>query len=1170
MGEHALGLIMFVFTAGLMVVVVFLRARFDPGTRERRALRNVGTDIWEWFARFERVGGRVQDLEGLTWGPALRACKVVWLAAAQLIGLLTFTAAIYLAGWPWWIPLIAALLVVVAGGYFGEVRVFLADDTATTWRYEGSKGLLLFGLIVKGVVLCVGLGLVWLAADLLVSGPMLLALAVGIVAAVVLDRCHIPARAIEGVIRSRQSIGFAENATGETILYLRSFDDDTAVVFAPVASTRWYAPVLPQRVRFEELVEAWTFNEAAQVVAIGRPGERRPSLGAGRSYWTDETWQDAVRRTAARCKAVIVVAGTTEGLGWEISTLAEMGVLGKTLLLLPPDTSEKTEQRYRRIAAASNREHDALVDDRLALSAIPAMGYTADGELVHYVSFGRDWAAYVSAEMHLLRTLSGMQQFENAGNLTRLEEITEDPVAQAFMLSVRMGRPDDGRRLLDDLLADGDALTGAERERVAIARAAALLAEEKGADLARAALPDRTLLVSPTLKAAYEALGSSDPSAEVVFRLVLPVELRESAAPVRHEKASTMAAVRLMQLWFAASEMEDKERHADFLGKAQAASDLAGAHGLELARAMSDGMVATALSGLGRPAEAGALARDILSRDLPVDGTYARKTFRASDVRDNADAVLLDVIDRSTRDGRLACIRVLEAQYERRHAEHRRGEAAETARDLALWHVEEGTIAEADHWGELAVREFAALGRSGDEAQTLTTLARASLGSDDYDTALTRARAALALIDANEFTELRSDALYVVALAADGTASRESDPVHDAAAVDAIRTVLALDSGSATTASREEALTKSLVARLERLRRFGDAAQAQRRRIELFEARRGPDHPGTLFGRLQLARLVRDAGDPRRAEADVIRLAEDVEMAGLSSVPELTEEILLTRARFAETAGDIDAAIGLLDERAASVAARVPAADALREHRLAISVLADAKRNSEALARQQRVLKELRAAVSPDDPAIVDAVEFRNEMEWRLSWGDGKSLEDRGDFDGAVTRHRTWLRERSVGGTKDDLRVAFSWAALGRCVSLAGRTEEGLQILQEGRARAVTELGRTHEATRWFLTEQAQVHSRAGDHHAEVVALSELHADEVAALGEDGRETILTLANLALAYDSLSEPDQARRFAELAISGAARAFGPDDPFTQRRRDALASILPNDDDKPTPS
>ena len=221
------------------------------------------------------------------------------------------------------------------------------------------------------------------------------------------------------------------------------------------------------------------------------------------SYWTDETWQEAVRRTAARCKAVIVVAGTTEGLGWEISTLSEMGVLGKTLLLLPPDTPENTEQRYRRITAASNREHDALVDDRLALSAIPAMGYTAGGELVHYVSFGRDWAAYVSAETHLLRTLSGTQQFEDVGNLTRLEEITEDPVAQAFALSVRMGRPGDGRQLLDDLLADGDALTDADRERVAIARAAALLAEEKDADLARAALPDRTASASPALTAAF-------------------------------------------------------------------------------------------------------------------------------------------------------------------------------------------------------------------------------------------------------------------------------------------------------------------------------------------------------------------------------------------------------------------------------------------------------------------------------------------------------------------------------------------------------------------------------------------------------------------------------------------------------------------------------------------
>ena len=245
--------------------MLFLRARFDPGTRERRALRQVRDLGFLGMVPPLRAGwGRRTGLEGLTWGPALRACKVVWLAAAQLIGLLTLTAAICLRR--------LALVDPSHRGtsprrrrwvLAGEVRVF-ADDNGRPWRYEGSKGLLLFGLIVKGVVLCAGLRLVWLAADLLVSvagaprarrGPWRRSSSTIAVC-----------RAIEGGDpEPAVGFGFAENATGETILYLRSFDDDTAVVFAPVASTRWYAPVLPQRVRFEELVEAWNVNEAARV-----------------------------------------------------------------------------------------------------------------------------------------------------------------------------------------------------------------------------------------------------------------------------------------------------------------------------------------------------------------------------------------------------------------------------------------------------------------------------------------------------------------------------------------------------------------------------------------------------------------------------------------------------------------------------------------------------------------------------------------------------------------------------------------------------------------------------------------------------------------------------------------------------------------------------------------
>jgi hypothetical protein len=47
-------------------------------------------------------------------------------------------AAIYPIGWPWWIPLFAALLLVVAGGYLSEITDVLADDATPAWR-EGSR-----------------------------------------------------------------------------------------------------------------------------------------------------------------------------------------------------------------------------------------------------------------------------------------------------------------------------------------------------------------------------------------------------------------------------------------------------------------------------------------------------------------------------------------------------------------------------------------------------------------------------------------------------------------------------------------------------------------------------------------------------------------------------------------------------------------------------------------------------------------------------------------------------------------------------------------------------------------------------------------------------------------------------------------------------------------------
>ncbi|MBM7500893.1 hypothetical protein JOD52_001733 [Brachybacterium muris] len=439
------GSIVFLISALLLILTVRVRARRDPGTRERRKLEPQGMDVWCWFADFERRGGRVQDTETLEGVDAMRASSIPWRVSSRLILLMAFTYLATIFIWGWWVVPLAVFIVIGVGGALGEFTVRSRDREAEGGKYRGSGFSVAAGLLLKIAVLCLAFLLLRAAAALLYIAPVLpylLLVALLILLAVVLiDRAHLPARAVEARIRRMRIATFADNTPESAILYLRSFDDDTARIYSPLSGTRWYEPLLPHRVRFEELLEGWTYGEATQLVAIGRPGEPIPSLGAHRSYWTDDSWQEAVRRTAVRCRAVILVAGTSEGLGWEISQLSQMGMLGKTLLVLPPDTPERSALRYRTIASATGRPNDPFVDSDLALASIPAISYTEHGELVHYISFGRDWAAFATAEIHKLRTLAGKGSFERSGNLSQIVDqasrvaAIEDPEERAAELA---------------------------------------------------------------------------------------------------------------------------------------------------------------------------------------------------------------------------------------------------------------------------------------------------------------------------------------------------------------------------------------------------------------------------------------------------------------------------------------------------------------------------------------------------------------------------------------------------------------------------------------------------------------------------------------------------------------------------------------------------------------
>ena len=112
------------------------------------------------------------------------------------------------------------------------------------------------------------------------------------------------------------------------VLYLRAFADDergraentTSMVLAGVTEEEQIAHVL---------------NEFGPCIAIGRPGEPLPELGAARLYVGGADWQQKVRELMDSARLIVFRAGTTEGVRWEIREAFSTLPLSRLLILVP-------------------------------------------------------------------------------------------------------------------------------------------------------------------------------------------------------------------------------------------------------------------------------------------------------------------------------------------------------------------------------------------------------------------------------------------------------------------------------------------------------------------------------------------------------------------------------------------------------------------------------------------------------------------------------------------------------------------------------------------------------------------------------------------------------------------------------------------------------------------
>lgn len=126
------------------------------------------------------------------------------------------------------------------------------------------------------------------------------------------------------------------------LIYLRAFDDDVhdrrqlnilALISPAAAVHSWEAHV------------AGLLGHFGPFVAIGRPGEPLPELGASRMYVSDDEWKSKVYDLLKQCKLAVLRGGRTEGLRWELGEIVTLLKPHQILLVMPNKSAQRKEFR---------------------------------------------------------------------------------------------------------------------------------------------------------------------------------------------------------------------------------------------------------------------------------------------------------------------------------------------------------------------------------------------------------------------------------------------------------------------------------------------------------------------------------------------------------------------------------------------------------------------------------------------------------------------------------------------------------------------------------------------------------------------------------------------------------------------------------------------------------
>src|SRR5690349_4232200 len=331
-----------------------------------------------WRPRFRRVRPEPADtVDGTTdvSAAASRSSRVaVGRLAVQLtgLGLVAYAADVFQVRF-WYAYLVAGLVVVWAGGRFirpaGANRAIIAGShrVLVTVMLVVASAMILFGLAfivafglyriqppgatVQDLPSLPGLGLSGLGTTTmqhLATGLVGAGLGLLVLGAVI----FLVARRL----RSADARRLMLRDPRPPVLYLRPFTDDrlrlrTATLGRPSLVERF----TPRRFdRFEEVLIRH-LSRYGPVIAVDPPGTKLAPLGAARETIEPANWQSAVAGWMAHSALIVFLAPpsrVTQGLHWELRTIAEHGQLDKALVVIPPVPAEQLQARWRALGAA--------------------------------------------------------------------------------------------------------------------------------------------------------------------------------------------------------------------------------------------------------------------------------------------------------------------------------------------------------------------------------------------------------------------------------------------------------------------------------------------------------------------------------------------------------------------------------------------------------------------------------------------------------------------------------------------------------------------------------------------------------------------------------------------------------------------------------------------------